>query len=115
MRILRLIRNGLDHQLDSVIVKNFELQPDSPVLSPTIELNHKDGKMERVSLSVFLPSMFKQLVSIIEGLTIFLAAKNVIPMGEMKLGVKQVPKSQRRNSFVRYSFWSQLGGEFYHQ
>jgi hypothetical protein len=115
MKVLRLIRNGLDHQLDNVTVKNFELQPDSPVLSPTMELNHKEGKMERVSLSVFLPSMFKQLVSIIEGLAIFLAAKKVNPMGQLEFGVRKIPAAQRCNKFVRYSFWSSLGNGFYHQ
>jgi len=115
MRVLRLIRNGLDHQLESVVIMNFELQADSSVLSPTITLNHKDAKMERVSLCVFLPSMFKQLGSIIEGMIIFLAAKNVNPMGQMKFGVKQIPEAQRRNKFVRYCFWSSFGTGFYHQ
>lgn len=115
MRVLRLIRNGLDHQLETVTIKNFELQADSSVLSPTIELNHKDAKMGRVSLSVFLPSVFKQLGSIIEGLIIFLAAKNVNPMGKLKFGVKQIPETQRRNKFVRYCFWSSIGTGFYHQ
>jgi hypothetical protein len=77
MRVLRLIRNGLDHMVESVTITNFELQPDSTVLSPTIELNHKEGRLERVSLCVFLPMLLKQLISVIESLTIFLAAKNV--------------------------------------
>ena len=115
MRILRLMRNGLDHQLNSVIIKNFELQPDSPVLSPTIELNHKDGKVERISLGIFLPSIFKQLISFVEAIIIFLAAKNVQPMGKIEFGVKQIPEANRRNKFVRYCFWSSFGSGFYHQ
>src|SRR5262249_55523027 len=54
MRVVRELRNGFDHRLVIAKVTDFELQKDGNVLSPTIELNHKEVKLERTSLGEFL-------------------------------------------------------------
>lgn len=52
MDVIRYLRNGLDHfNTNYVKVTNFELLPNGNILSPTIELNHKKVKLERMPLN----------------------------------------------------------------
>jgi hypothetical protein len=115
MRVIRELRNALDHRLPSVRVRGFELQKDGNILSPTIELNDKDVKLERADLGEFLKITNKNLIEITETTFAFLAGRNVNSKG-MPYQLREIPKDQRRYKFVRYSFWMPLGDEgFYHQ
>lgn len=108
MRVVRELRNGLDHRLSTFKVTDFELQKDGSVLSPTIELKHNDIKLERTSLSEFLKIMKINLIEIIEVTFAFLAGRNVKKDG-MPYQLKEIPTDKRRYKFVRYSFWIPIG------
>lgn len=114
MKIVRAIRNALDHRLKTVKVLNFDLQPDSSIISPTIELNHKEDKLNRISLSTFLPIVFENFISIIEDVFAHVAAKHAKP-NPMLSKIMAIPEGQRSNKFVRYGFWANIGegGYFY--
>jgi hypothetical protein len=113
MRIVREMRNGLDHRLPTVKINDFELQIDGNILSPTIELNHKGVNLNRTSLGEFLKITIKNLVEITEATFAFLAGKNartsVIPYQ-----LREIPEEKRQHKFVRYSFWTPIGNEGYY-
>jgi len=115
MKIIRLLRNGLDHRAAGTVkVRNFELQADSSIISPTIELDHKEGKLERISLFDFLPIVLNNILVIIEDLLAHLASKNGTVFGIYE--VRHIPENERRYKFVRYSFWAPFGDTgFYRQ
>jgi hypothetical protein len=115
MKVLIETRNGLDHRLHTVKVENFELLPDGNLFSPSIALVYKDVKLERESLSSFLPIIEDNLISIFENLSAYLCSKKAIP-GIMRFSVVEIPEDKRRNRFIKYCFWSPMGeGGYYDQ
>lgn len=118
MRVVRELRNGLDHRLPTVAVTDFEIKTEGNIVSPiapTIELNHKEVKLGRTSLSEFLKLTIGNLIEIIETTFAFLAGRNVKTDG-MPYQLKEIPEEKRRYKFVRYSFWMPIGDEgFYCQ
>jgi len=114
-RIARELRNGLDHRLNTVVVKNFDIQADASIISPTIELNHKEVKLERVSLSYFLPIVLQNMLTIVETSFACLASRK--SNGHlMAYEVREIPEAKRRNKYVKFCFWSPLGeGGYYNQ
>lgn len=105
MNIILELRNCLEHRLDFVKVRNFEIQLDSSILSPTIELEFKTIKLERVSLSTFLPVVFQNIITIFEALIAHISAKNV-KCDFMAYSVREIPEDKRRIKYVRYAFHS---------
>lgn len=113
MKLVRNLRNALDHRLNFVTVTDFELQPDSNVLTPTIELaKYRGSKLERIALSKLLPIVFKNLVLVFENTIAFLSDKNLKPSIVAQC-VMQIPEEKRKYKNVRYSFWSPLGENGY--
>jgi len=113
MRLVRNLRNALDHRLNFVTVTDFELQPDSNVLTPTIELaKYRGSKLERIALSELLPVVFNNLVLVFENTIAFLSDKNLKPSIVAQC-VMQIPEEKRKYKNVRYSFWSPLGENGY--
>jgi hypothetical protein len=115
MRIVRELRNGLDHRLSTYKIKDFELKTDGDILSPTIELNHKDVKVERTALNEFLKLTTQNLIEIIEVSFAFLAGR-AVRTSRMPYQLRETPIEKRRHKFVKYSFWMPIGDEgFYCQ
>lgn len=109
MKVIRSLRNGLDHRLDTTKIINFVLQPDSVIISPTIELDHKDIKLSRISLSAFLPLVLQNLVFIIESTIAYLADRNIKSKFMM---VMEIPVEKRKYKFLRYGYAVRIGNEF---
>lgn len=115
MKLVRAFRNALDHRLDSVTVYDFELQPNSDVYTPSIELNHKDSKFERNSLLELVDHLIPRFTNIIEVTIAYLSAHNSKP-NLLSQEVKMIPVDQRINKNVKYAFWAPLGsGGYYNQ
>lgn len=113
MKLVRNLRNALDHRLNFVTVSDFELQPDSDVLTPTIELvNYRGSKLGKIALSELLPIVFNNLILVFENTIAFLSDKNLKP-SIMAQCVMQIPEKKRKYKNVRYSFWSPLGEDGY--
>jgi hypothetical protein len=112
MQLVRNLRNALDHRLENVTVTNFELQKDSNVISPTLELKKLHGSsLDRISLSEFLPILLGNLISIIERTIVILASKNSRSMGMIPRLVRQAPPNQRKYEQVEYLFWTPIGND----
>lgn len=115
MKLIRNLRNALDHQLKGVEVYDFELAPNSDVLAPSIELDFKGSKLERQSLSEFLKVLIPNYMHICELTIVHLVGRNFTP-SIMLQAIREIPEDKRRNKFVRYSFWSAIGvGGYYDQ
>ncbi|WP_313114748.1 hypothetical protein [Aequorivita sediminis] len=115
MKLIRNLRNALDHQLKGVEIYDFELAPNSDVIAPSIELDFKGSKLERQSLSEFLKFLVPNFIYICEITIVHLAGRNFIPT-LMQQTVQEIPENKRRNKFVKYSFWSNMGeGGYYDQ
>ena len=116
MQLIRNLRNALDHRLPQVTVTDFDLQKDSSIISPTIQLKKLHGsELERISLSEFLPIVLENLTLIVESTFLLLASKNSPSIGIPRV-VRHIPIEKRRYRHVEYSFWSPIGdGGFYHQ
>jgi hypothetical protein len=108
MKLIRNLRNALDHQLEGVEIYDFELAANSDVLAPSIELDFKGSKLERQSLSEFLKILIPNYIHICELTIVHLAGRNFIPT-LMQQVIREIPEEKRRNKLVRYSFWSAMG------
>jgi hypothetical protein len=112
MRVVREFRNGFDHRLNIAKVINFELQIDGNIIRPTIELNHKDIKMNRTSLSEFLSLVLLNNLEIAEIMFVYLASKNLSKKG-IPCEIRLIPEDKKRNKFIKYGYWSPLFGGFF--
>jgi hypothetical protein len=108
MNIVRELRNSLDHRLPHVKVRDFELQTDSNILSPTIELKIRKTKLPKQALSSFLPVVIQNFIIITETTFAYLAGRNAKP-SLLPAVVKWIPEDTRRFKLVKYAFWSNLG------
>jgi len=115
MKLIRNLRNALDHQLSAVQIHDFELTSNSNVLAPSIEIDFKGSKLERQSLSDFLNTLIPNLITICELTMVYLVGHN-FKSSPVLQDIKEIPKDKRKNKFVRFSFWSSLGVDgFYNQ
>jgi hypothetical protein len=115
MNIVRELRNSLDHRLRFVEVRDFELQLDGNVMSPTIELKKiRKTQMERTPLSTLLPIVLQNFLAITELTFAYVAGTDAKPM--MPSLVKVIPEDNRRFKHLKYAFWTDFGnGGWYHQ
>lgn len=114
--LVRNIRNCLDHRRTETEIKDFELQANSNIISPTIEVNYLESKLPRMSLSQFLPSVTENLVTIFENMIAFLTAKNLKSDRIMPGEIRVIPEDKRINKHIKYAYWSPLGpGGYYSQ
>ncbi len=104
---IRALRNCLDHRLKEVTVTDFELQPNSDVLSPTIEINYRKVKLDRISLNSYLPIAMANMITVFESLIAYLSSKHINNDGLHE--VRFIPEEQRRNKHIKYCYWSALG------
>ncbi|WP_282126673.1 hypothetical protein [Marinifilum flexuosum] len=112
MKLVRNFRNALDHQLKGVEVYDFELLPNSDVLAPSIELDFRESKLERQSLSQLLKTLIPNFIFICEATIVHLVNCNFKPW-LMAHEIREIPMEKRRNKFVKYSFWSPIGNGGY--
>ena len=113
--LVRNIRNCLDHRRSEIEIKDFELQANSDIISPTIEINYLESKLPKMSLSQFLPSVTENLVSIFENMIAYLTAKNLKIDRIMPGEIRVIPEDKRINKHIKFAYWSPLGQEGYYK
>lgn len=115
MKLIRNLRNALDHQLKGVEIHDYELAANSDVLAPSVELDFKGSKLERQSLSEFLKVLIPNYILICELTVVHLVGHN-FKKSLMAQEIRKIPEEKRRNKFVKYSFYSPMGlGGYYDQ
>lgn len=116
IELTRNMRNCLDHRRTEVTIRDFELQIDGNILTPTIEIDHLNSKLERTPLTTFLPIVTENMITVFERMIAHLCNKVVKEDRLMPSKVLFIPIEQRVNKYIQYSFWSPFGdGGFFHQ
>ncbi len=110
MQVIRQLRNGLDHRLDFVTVFDYQIKPDGSIISPSIELNHKEAKLKRESLTSFLSVVLKDSITIYENMIAYLTDKH-LKSNPLNFRVNVIPEEKRRNKHIQFSLWSPIGKE----
>lgn len=116
LELIRSLRNCLDHRLSEITIKDFEIQVASgDILSPTIELNFRGTKLDRISLNSYLPIAVNNMITVFEELIAHMCNKNANPNRHYE--VRVIPETEpKRHPHVKYAFWSPIGhGGFYDQ
>lgn len=112
----RNIRNCLDHRRTETVIKDFELQQNSNIISPTIEVDYNGSKLARTSLLDFLNEMNNSCVDIAENIITYISSKNLNPKRILPGQVTFIPEDDRINKYCKFAYWSPLGeGGFYDQ
>jgi len=114
MRVVREFRNALDHRLNFIKIRDFDIQVDGTVLTPTVEFKHDDILVTRQALSGFLQLTLKTMIYVFETTMAHVGAKKV-KKDFLNYQLREIPVAERHNKHVRFAFWSTLGGlEFFH-
>ena len=93
--LVRNIRNCLDHRKTETEIKEIELQINANIISPTIEVNYLDSKMQRTSIAEFLPIVTQNLVMIFETTIAYLCSKQSKPNKIFPGQVMLIPEERR--------------------
>lgn len=116
IELTRNIRNCLDHRRTETQIKDFELQQNLDILTPTIEIEYLNSKLDRIALASFLPVVKNNLVTIFENMLAHLCSNVLKPDRIMPSSLLIIPEEKRINKFIKFAYWSALGeGGFYHQ
>lgn len=114
--LARDIRNCLDHwDRNETDIKDFDLQLDLSIISPTIEVDYLESKLDRISLSQFLPSVTENLVAIFENMIAFLSTKNLKADRMLQGQIRFIPEEKRINKYIKFAYWLPLGPEGFYQ
>jgi len=114
--LARNIRNCLDHwERTETEIRDFDLQLDLSIISPSIEVNYLGSTLERISLSQFLPSVTENFVAIFENMIAHLSNKNLLEDKLMQGQIQFIPKEKRINKHIKFAYWLPLGSEGYYQ
>lgn len=113
LEIIRNARNCLDHRRTEAIIRDFEIQADGNILTPTIEMEYRSSSVPRMSLHEFLTTCNANMLLISEMMIVHIGNKCTKPRGALSYHMREIPKEKRRYPLVNYCFWSNL--DFYHQ
>ncbi len=113
MKMVRNARDCLDHRnAKGTDILNFKINSDGTIIPPTIEINFRGTNLEATSLSSFMSHTTKNMLDIIENLMAFLSSKHAQPFGNFPMLVGLIPEDKRRNKFVRFSYFTNITGQW---
>lgn len=102
MKAIKEVRNGLDHRVPKVSLKDYTFNPDTTISLPSISLNSKDAKFNAMPVTEYLNKL-ESIFSFAEVLICHLA--NVTIRHMMGGEIKEIPVETRRYKYVRYCFY----------
>ncbi|GAA3971395.1 hypothetical protein GCM10022246_24840 [Pedobacter ginsengiterrae] len=111
LKIIKEMRNGLDHRLPKVTVKDYKYNTDTSISLPSIALNAKVAKLEETPISQYLTGL-ETIFSFTEVLICHLANVSVRRM--MGGQIREIPEEKRIYKHVRYCFYIP-GLDYYEQ
>lgn len=116
IELTRNIRNCLDHRRTETQIKDFELQQNLDIIAPSIEIEYLTSKLDRTSLSSFLPIAKNNLVTIFENMLAHLCNIVLKTGGIVPSRLLVIPEEERINKFIKFAYWYNFGeGGFYQQ
>lgn len=112
LKFVRNTRDCLDHRnVKGVDVKDFTLLADGKIKLPSIEVNFRGTHQPPVPLSICMPLVVENMLYVVELLFAFLCSKHAESCTDFSIQVGLIPEDRRRNKFVKYGYWTSIGGE----
>jgi hypothetical protein len=104
LKLVRDVRNCLEHQPKGVSTRDFELQSDGMIAPPTIEVNSRQSSHERCPVLWFMENTRKALLNAFEMIIAHLCSKHVQPFAGMPIVVAPLPDHYRAAWHVRFAY-----------
>ena len=113
IRFVREARNAMEHpKTDKRIeLRDYTLQPDGKVRSPTIQLSHPTLGGEAIAVVTWMHDTIEKLSIIFEMSLVHLCYPRA-ECGDYPVAVMLLPKDQRSTPHVRYSYALRFGEEW---
>jgi len=108
LRFFRDARDALEHNPANIVIKDYELQPDGTIWLPSIAVDHRKAKHERVSLSALMNQGVASLSTAFEMLIVHACAKAAKPFAGMPMVIGVLPETYQKAWRVRFAY-----GAFY--
>lgn len=102
------LRDCLEHHNESVIVRDFTMQPDGTISPPTIEMKFRKSTIPRTSVSSLMDGFISALLAFFEMLIVHLCARSVQPAAGLPLDVAELPDSFQQAQHVRFGYVAQM-------
>jgi hypothetical protein len=112
---LKMVRNGrdcLDHRQKGVIVTDFALHSNGKITSPAIEIKFRGTSQPPIPVADCMSLTVQSMLNVVEDFMAFLCSKHAQPLGGFSIQVGIIPEDRRRSKFIRYGYWTNLGGNF---
>ena len=104
LKLVRNIRDCLEHHLPGVVVRDFEPEPDGRIAVPTIEVNFRGSSLERTRISAFMSQVAKLLLDTFEMLAVHMSGKHMKPFAGVPLEIGLVPEDVQNARHVRFAY-----------
>jgi hypothetical protein len=98
------MRDGLEHQLDGVKVRDFSLEPDGMIAPPTIELRLRKSNLQRCSLSHLLREIAASLQICFEMMVVHMCSKGAQVVAGVQVYVLEMPEEDQKARHVRFGY-----------
>jgi hypothetical protein len=107
------IRDCLDHKnVKGVVVRDFTLQPDGKVVTPTIEVDFRGTRHPPVAISEFMSRVLNILMYTFEMMIVHLATQHYKPPAPFPIYIDMPAENRRFWKHVRFYYGSCWNGEF---
>ena len=113
VQFVRRSRNCVEHTLQGrqqVLVTDFVINADGKIIPPTIEVIHPKFNQPPILVSNFMNVMNEQCVGVFELMLVLMCEKYARPFSGFDTYVAELPKDQRREKHVRFSYCLKLDG-----
>lgn len=104
LKLVRNIRDCLEHHLSGVVVRDFEPKPDGVIAAPRIEVNFRDSSLESISISSFMSDIEIHLLDIFEILVAHMSSKHMKPFAGIPMEIGLVPEDVQDVWHVRFTY-----------
>ncbi len=112
VQLIRNTRNCVEHprHVQKVETRDFTINPDGTITSPTIEIIHPRTPLPKQPISGVMAEITENVSLIFEVMCAHICSKNLLPFGPFPLTVIALPEESRREPHVRSSIGTYMGG-----
>jgi hypothetical protein len=102
------MRDGLEHELDGVTIRDFSMEADGTIAPPTIELKIRKSKLARCSVSSLMEETTKLLLTCLEMTIVHMSAKFAQPVAGLGIEVVELPADDQKARHVRFGYGAHM-------
>ena len=106
LKSVRNARNCVEHPTSNqrIVTTDFAIDPNAKIMPPMIEVIHPKTPEPAFPVSAFMTRVADQIVEIIELMIAYICSKHVQKFAGFAFQVVELPKEQRSNEHVRFSY-----------